>query len=161
MLDELLKSAALHDDVVIPAGWAQGRACYGGLVAALLCARLRHVVGEERVLRSATVSFVGPVAVGAARLVVEVLSPSTAAYDLGHKFALYRRIASLREYLVIDTDGDRVINGRVLIAPGGKHIAHKKPALAPRLQHHADERLVDHCGRSAALRDEDLAGCHL
>lgn len=72
MLDELLKSAALHDDVVIPAGWGQGRATYGGLVAALLCARLRHVVGEERVLRSATVSFVGPVAVGPAQLSVEV-----------------------------------------------------------------------------------------
>ncbi|MFP5430236.1 MAG: thioesterase family protein [Gammaproteobacteria bacterium] len=73
MLDDLLKSAALQESVAIPEGWAQGRACYGGLVAALLCARLRHVVGEERVLRSATVSFVGPVAVGAARLVVEVL----------------------------------------------------------------------------------------
>lgn len=73
MLDDLLKSAALQESVVIPEGWGQGRACYGGLVAALLCARLRHVVGEERVLRSATVSFVGPVVVGPARLTVEVL----------------------------------------------------------------------------------------
>ncbi len=72
MLDELLKSAALHESVVIPEGWGQGRATYGGLLAALMCSRLLHVVGEDRVLRSATVSFVGPVAPGAARLTVEV-----------------------------------------------------------------------------------------
>ena len=34
-------------------------------------------------------------------LVVEVLSPGTAAYDRGDKFADYRRLASLREYLLI------------------------------------------------------------
>jgi Uma2 family endonuclease len=40
-------------------------------------------------------------------LVAEVLSPSTAAYDHGEKFAAYRRIASLREYLLIDPDAHR------------------------------------------------------
>ena len=35
-------------------------------------------------------------------LVVEVLSPGTAAYDRGDKFADYRRLVSLREYLLID-----------------------------------------------------------
>ena len=34
-------------------------------------------------------------------LVVEVLSDSTEAYDRGGKFALYRQIPSLREYLLI------------------------------------------------------------
>lgn len=37
-------------------------------------------------------------------LVVEVLSPSTAAYDRGRKFAYYRELASLQEYVLIDTD---------------------------------------------------------
>lgn len=37
-------------------------------------------------------------------LVVEVLSPSTEAYDRGGKFTLYRRLASLHEYLLIDPD---------------------------------------------------------
>ena len=37
-------------------------------------------------------------------LVVEVLSPCTAAYDRGEKFAAYRRLPSLREYLLIDPD---------------------------------------------------------
>jgi Uma2 family endonuclease len=35
-------------------------------------------------------------------LVVEVLSESTAAFDRGRKFAIYRRLESLREYVVID-----------------------------------------------------------
>ncbi len=40
-------------------------------------------------------------------LVVEVLSPSTAAYDRGEKFAAYRLLPSLREYLLVDTESRR------------------------------------------------------
>ena len=40
-------------------------------------------------------------------LLVEVLSPSTAAYDRGDKFAAYRRLPSLREYLLIDPQSRR------------------------------------------------------
>jgi len=35
-------------------------------------------------------------------LIVEVLSPSTAGYDRGSKFAAYRRIETLKEYALID-----------------------------------------------------------
>ena len=35
-------------------------------------------------------------------LLVEVLSPATAAFDRGDKFAAYRLLPSLREYLLID-----------------------------------------------------------
>lgn len=41
-------------------------------------------------------------------VVVEVLSPTTAAYDRGDKFAAYRRIASLREFILIDPDKQRI-----------------------------------------------------
>ena len=37
-------------------------------------------------------------------LVVEVLSPSTAAWDRGRKFELYQQIPELREYLLIEQD---------------------------------------------------------
>ena len=40
-------------------------------------------------------------------LVVEVLSASTAAYDRGDKFASYRQLPSLAEYLLIDVDSRR------------------------------------------------------
>lgn len=36
------------------------------------------------------------------KLLVEVLSPSTAAFDRGDKFAAYRRLSSLQEYVLID-----------------------------------------------------------
>lgn len=44
----------------------------------------------------------------APRLIVEVLSPATAAYDRGDKFAAYRRIASLQELVLIDPDTRRI-----------------------------------------------------
>jgi len=40
-------------------------------------------------------------------LLVEVLSPSTAAYDRGDKFVQYRHVGSLREYVLVDLDTRR------------------------------------------------------
>ena len=47
-------------------------------------------------------------ALHAPTLVIEVLSPSTQGYDRSQKFALYRQLPSLREYLLIDPDSKRV-----------------------------------------------------
>ena len=41
-------------------------------------------------------------------LIVEVLSPSTEAYDRGKKFEHYQRLASLREYILVSQDSARV-----------------------------------------------------
>lgn len=38
------------------------------------------------------------------RLIVEVLSPTTAAYDRGLKFSHYRTLTSLEEYVLVDLD---------------------------------------------------------
>ena len=67
-----LMANAEHEQVDIPAGWGQGRATYGGLVAAIL---YRHLAARVpgRHLRSVTINFVGPVAPGAARLEAQVL----------------------------------------------------------------------------------------
>lgn len=43
-----------------------------------------------------------------ASLVLEVLSPTTQGYDRSAKFAFYRRLPSLREYVLIDPDTRRV-----------------------------------------------------
>ena len=37
-------------------------------------------------------------------LVVEILSPSTASYDRGDKFRMYRRNSSLQDYLLVDAE---------------------------------------------------------
>lgn len=54
--------------------------------------------------------------------VIEVLSPSTQAYDRSKKFALYRRLPSLKEYVLVDPDTRRVESFRV--APGGLWTLH-------------------------------------
>lgn len=41
-------------------------------------------------------------------LIIEVLSPSTEAYDRGKKFGHYRRLESLREYVLVAQDEVRV-----------------------------------------------------
>jgi Uma2 family endonuclease len=42
------------------------------------------------------------------KVIVEVLSPSTAGYDYGGKFALYRRLPSFEEYVLIAQDEPRI-----------------------------------------------------
>ncbi|WP_130481669.1 Uma2 family endonuclease [Sphaerotilus mobilis] len=41
-------------------------------------------------------------------LVVEVLSPATAAYDRGRKFELYQQLPSLKEYVLVEADRPHV-----------------------------------------------------
>lgn len=56
------------------------------------------------------------------RVIIEVLSDSTAAFDRGGKFAAYRQLASLEEYVLIDPDRRavevyrRMANGDWLLA---------------------------------------------
>ena len=38
------------------------------------------------------------------KLIIEILSPSTAAYDRGLKFGYYRTLPSLQEYVLVDLD---------------------------------------------------------
>jgi Uma2 family endonuclease len=42
------------------------------------------------------------------KVVIEILSPSTANYDYGEKFILYRRLTSFEEYILISQDQARV-----------------------------------------------------
>ncbi|WP_404368541.1 acyl-CoA thioesterase [Marinobacter sp.] len=58
--DELLASPA-SQGLKAPASWAQGRATFGGLVAALAYDRMARTVAADRPMRSMQVSFVGPV----------------------------------------------------------------------------------------------------
>lgn len=41
-------------------------------------------------------------------LIVEVLSPTTEAYDRGNKFAAYRTLALLQEYVLVSTEQRRI-----------------------------------------------------
>lgn len=73
-LDQLLANAPQQQEISIPEGWGQGRALFGGLVAGLMVAHAEQLVSDTaKVLRSAFVSFIGPVAPGAAHLNAQVL----------------------------------------------------------------------------------------
>jgi len=56
-------------------------------------------------------------------VIIEVLSPSTEAYDRGKKFGHYRRIESLAEYLLVAQDTPRV--ERYLRQPDGDWLLHE------------------------------------
>lgn len=60
-LDDLLAAVRAQPDAVcIPQDWTQGRACYGGLMAALLYEAMRQHVSPERSVRSLALTFVAP-----------------------------------------------------------------------------------------------------
>lgn len=56
------------------------------------------VCDEPQLLDDAFDTLLNPTAI------IEVLSPSTQSYDRGDKFALYRSIASLQEYILIHSE---------------------------------------------------------
>jgi Uma2 family endonuclease len=58
-----------------------------------------------------------PLAKSEPKLIVEVLSPSTAAYDRGLKFSYYRNLPSLQEYVLVDLD-TRAVDSYTLGADG-------------------------------------------
>ncbi len=53
-------------------------------------------------------SDMGAVALSEPTLILEVLSPSTAAYDRGQKFISLQKLLSLKEYALLDTEAPRL-----------------------------------------------------
>jgi Uma2 family endonuclease len=70
------------------------------------------VCGEPKLLDNQLDTLLNP------HLIIEVLSPSTEAYDRGRKFEHYRSIESLREYLLLASD--RVHADLYTRQPGGR-----------------------------------------
>ena len=63
-LSELIKAVRENPlDVTVPASWGQGRAGFGGLVAALVYEAMSARVPEGRPVRSLAITFVGPLLV--------------------------------------------------------------------------------------------------
>lgn len=68
-LQDMLDQAAKGDTVTIAEGWTQGRATYGGLVAAVQLAAMKsRVEGRVPPLRSLTTNFIAPVSPGEATI---------------------------------------------------------------------------------------------
>ncbi len=66
-LNQLIELAKQHSiapssspSISVPADWTQGRTVFGGLSAALVFAAIKRQVNSDRVIRSITFNFVGP-----------------------------------------------------------------------------------------------------
>ena len=90
-------------------------AAIAGKPCRVFSSELRIAVTGDACYPDATV-ICGPVqvdwrdrnAVANPAVIVEVLSPSTEQYDRGGKFELYRRIATLRDYLLVSQDRNQI-----------------------------------------------------
>lgn len=63
-LNHIIASINSDGHVDVPGGWTQGRALFGGLLAALMCRALEQKVGQNLPLRSATINFIAPASDG-------------------------------------------------------------------------------------------------
>lgn len=79
--DEMLRTAcdASPTHIRIPEYWGQGRATFGGLLAACLFDKIQPRVAAGRPVRSLMLSFVAPVAPGTLDVRIEVLREGKAA----------------------------------------------------------------------------------
>lgn len=75
-------SESTSQAVTIPENWGQGRATFGGMLAALMYQRIALQVAADRPVRSVMVSFVAPVAPGAMDVRVQLLREGKAASQL-------------------------------------------------------------------------------
>lgn len=73
--NQLLDAVRANPDAVsIPPGWAQGRAAFGGLMAAMVYEAMCLKLSDSRPVRSLAISFVAPAAADVPiRFEVEVL----------------------------------------------------------------------------------------
>lgn len=102
-----LLHAACHSSpaqVQIPERWGQGRATFGGLVAACLFEKIRPQVAAERPLRSLNLSFVAPVAPGALDVEVRLLREGKAATQMQATAYQHNQVCAV---LLASFGGDR------------------------------------------------------
>ena len=70
----------------------------------LLVAAANSYFDPEVLVTCSALDAASPMVKTEPKLIIEVLSPSTAAYDWGLKFGHYRSLPSLQEYALVDLD---------------------------------------------------------
>lgn len=96
----------------VPPSWAQGRASFGGLVAAIAVRPMLALVAPERWLRSISVTFVGPLASAPAQCQTHVLREGKALTSIESRVT---QDGSVRCIAIATFAADR--NVAVVIAP--------------------------------------------
>ncbi len=76
-------------------------------------------------------------------IIVEVLSPSTEAYDKGEKFAHYQELTSLREYILVSQNRIRVEHHRLVKTQWVQTEFHRQEDVMPLASIGCELRLQD------------------
>lgn len=142
--DELLAGLE-QDSLVLPASWGQGRATFGGLVAALVTRRMQQVVAAGRLVRSLQVSFVGPVIVEQpVQIEVELLREGKAVSQVQGRL---RQDGEVKLVMLASFGGDRdsqvvVVSDQApeVTAPEALQSLPYMPGLSPEFVQHIDMR---------------------
>jgi len=101
--------------VTIPEKWGQGRATFGGLVAAVIYEKITPVVAEDKKVRSVMVSFVAPVAPGELDIRVSLLREGKSATQVQATAYQNDQVCAV---VLASFGGDRQSNISVPAEPG-------------------------------------------
>jgi len=77
--------------------------CYAGVQVSLRVSASRYLLPDIAVICGKPVEERG-VLVSGAKVIIEILSPTTEGYDRGAKFAFYRAIPAFEEYVLVSQD---------------------------------------------------------
>jgi acyl-CoA thioesterase len=94
---DTMNSIVVHDKdctAVIGEDWSQGRATFGGMVAALGNEAMRRLVPAERQLRGLETIFVGPTLAGSVQIQAEVLRIGKAVTIAGARLRSDNKVAA-------------------------------------------------------------------
>lgn len=135
-----------HTTLQIPEGWGQGRATFGGLVAAMLFEKMAAAAGGEASLRSLTFSFVAPATSGDIEASVNVLRAGRSVTQLEGKLVqggdvMLAALASFghRRESSIRVTGDRA---PAMDPPEACVALPDAPGLIPEFTRHFDYRIA-------------------
>ncbi len=117
--------------VTVDDTWAQGRATFGGLIAAVGNEALRQLVPRDRPLRSLQTTFVGPAAAG--------------TWQIGARVLRVGRAVTIAQCEVVDA-------GQVVATVVGVYGGARPSAVSVDLATEAAPRSVDEC-REVSFRD--------
>lgn len=96
LFDQLLESINQSETIIIPEGWGQGRAAFGGLVGAILVKKAQSILADAtKQLRSAHINFIGPVMIGEAQLRAEIFREGKSVTSLEVKLIQNGQVQSV------------------------------------------------------------------
>lgn len=139
--DQMLEQVGSGAPVILP-GWGQGRAAFGGLMAALAYEGLVHALQPTAPLRALSVSFVAPGVAGPARIDTELLRRGRSATQSLARISQEAGVCTLiqashgasRES-VIAIDAPEAPRQA---PPGAGHLMPRVAGLAPEFTRHFD-----------------------